>query len=291
MKFLKIALVSLPQYVLPQHFLSRMMHWLTRCEIQWWKNFAIRNVISIYGVNLNEAKQEDFSAYPSFNHFFIRELKPSARPIEQSDHVVISPADGAISQIGEINGTRILQAKGRQFNLDQLLGASPYGTAFQGGSFATIYLSPRDYHRLHMPCRGTLIEMRYIPGRLFSVNQATTAFVPNLFARNERVVAIFETSLGKLALVLVGAIFVSSIETAWHGEVTPPKDGSLQTWDYMDNPMLLEQGQEMGRFNMGSTIIVLFEAGRVKWSRELNSGSPVKMGQRIGLTTIEAMRK
>ncbi|MCI0668329.1 MAG: archaetidylserine decarboxylase, partial [Methylococcaceae bacterium] len=188
-----------------------------------------------------------------------------------------------ISQIGELDGSRILQAKNRAFNLVELFGGDlDLAADFEGGSFATVYLSPRDYHRLHMPCSGSLKEMRHIPGRLFSVNSATADFVPNLFAKNERVIATFATPLGKMALVLVGAIFVSSIETVWHGVVTPPSSDRIRSWNYEDHPLGLTQGQEMGRFNMGSTIIVLFESGRIAWSPQLEAESPVKMGQSIG---------
>lgn len=259
------------------------MHHLTRCEIKWWKNLAIKSVVSLYGVDLGEARQENYSAYQSFNHFFTRELKESVRPIHRDDQVVVSPADGAISRIGTIDGNRIVQAKNRLFNLVDLLGGDPELAAlFEGGNFVTIYLSPRDYHRLHMPCSGTLTEMRHIPGRLFSVNSATTDFVPDLFSKNERVIATFVTPLGKMALVLVGAIFVSSIETVWHGVVTPPTSTAIRTWNYEDSPFALTQGQEMGRFNMGSTIIVLFESGRMAWSPQLEAETPVKMGQPIG---------
>ncbi len=259
------------------------MHHLTRCEMPWWKNLAIKSVVSLYGVDLSEARQENYSAYRSFNHFFTRELKESVRPILRDDQVAVSPADGVISQIGELDGSRILQAKNRAFNLVELFGGDlDLAADFEGGSFATVYLSPRDYHRLHMPCSGSLKEMRHIPGRLFSVNSATADFVPNLFAKNERVIATFATPLGKMALVLVGAIFVSSIETVWHGVVTPPSSDRIRSWNYEDHPLGLTQGQEMGRFNMGSTIIVLFESGRIAWSPQLEAESPVKMGQSIG---------
>ncbi len=280
---IKNACFSLPQYLLPQHALSRIMHHLTRSEIKWWKNFAIRSVVSLYRVNLGESGSADYAAYPSFNHFFTRELKESVRPVSQDDNVVVSPADGAVSQIGTIDRYDIIQAKGRRFGLSELLGGEQeLAGVFAGGSFATIYLSPRDYHRAHMPCRGILAGMRHIPGRLFSVNNATAAVVPNLFAKNERVVAIFETPLGKMALVLIGAIFVSSIETVWHGVVTPPRSRSMRTWNYGNNPVILQQGQEMGRFNMGSTVIALFERDRISWSSRLQAESILKMGQPIG---------
>lgn len=259
------------------------MHRLTRSEIRWWKNVAIKSVVSLYDVDLAEAREENYSAYPSFNHFFTRELKESARPIHRDEKVVVSPADGVISEIGTIEGGRILQAKDRRYNLTELLGGDRvFAAPFECGNFVTIYLSPRDYHRLHMPCSGTLLEMRHVPGRLFSVNRATTAFVPDLFAKNERIIATFRTPLGKMALVLVGAIFVSSIETVWHGVVTPPSAASVRIWNYGAEPVRLAQGQEMGRFNMGSTVIVLFESGKIAWSPDFEAETPVKMGESIG---------
>jgi phosphatidylserine decarboxylase len=282
-KQLKNICFSLLQYVLPQHALSRLMHHMTRCEIIWWKNIQIRGVISHYEVNIEEAKHPDYSSYRSFNHFFTRELKESARPIERNINLVLSPADGAVSQAGTIDGTNMIQAKNHSYSLSELLGGDEtLAASFVDGNFTTIYLSPRDYHRLHMPVQGRLIEMKHIPGRLFSVNTATTEVVPKLFARNERVVAVFETALGKMALVLVGAIFVSSIETVWHGVVTPPTSPSIRSWAYDNNPISLDQGDEMGRFNMGSTIIALFEPHRMAWSDQLSAGSPITMGSAIG---------
>lgn len=249
---------------------------------------AINGVISHYRVNISEAKHEDPSYYKSFNHFFTRELKESIRPVTVDDKTVVSPADGAISQIGSIQGTRIIQAKNRDFSVTELLGGDRHFAApFEGGNFATIYLSPRDYHRMHMPCQGRLIQMRHVPGRLFSVNNATAAFVPNLFARNERVIALFETPLGKMALVLVGAIFVSSIETVWHGVVTPPTAPTVRNWTYDDNQVNLAQGEEMGRFNMGSTIIVLFQPGAMSWSKQFDATSPVNIGMPLGFAGSE----
>lgn len=245
----------------------------------------IRGVIKIYGVDLSDSLEPDPESYPSFNHFFTRALNPSARPIAQDAGAVVSPADGAVSQLGTIDDTAIFQAKGKTFSLLDLLGnRSDWAQSFIGGSFATIYLSPKDYHRLHMPLGGKLMEMVHIPGRLFSVNPVTTENIPNLFARNERVIALFDTRVGAMALVLVGAIFVSSIETVWHGVVTPPSASRIQNWEYQDQDLSFDQGTEMGRFNMGSTIIVLFPKDRITWSEELKDGSAIRMGQLLAHT-------
>lgn len=276
------TLFSLIQYPLPHHALSRVMHHLTRCENRAWKNAFIKNIVRIYGVDLSEALEPNPEAYPSFNAFFTRTLRPDARPLCADAGALLCPADGAVSQIGDIAADRILQAKGKHFSATELLGGdAERAKPFENGKFATIYLSPRDYHRLHMPLTGTLREMVHVPGRLFSVNNATADNVPNLFARNERVAAIFDTEAGPMALVLVGAIFVASIETVWHGVVTPPAGQSVQTWDYRQSPMTLNRGEEMGRFNMGSTIIVLFGENAVEWEA-LGPGAKVRMGENLG---------
>lgn len=279
----KEALTTLPQYLLPHHALSRLMSHFTHCENTIWKNLFIKQIIRHYGVNMTEALHEDIDAYKSFNDFFTRELKPSVRPLTSEAHAVACPADGAVSQAGIITDDRIFQAKGKSFTTTELLGGDTVKSEpFKNGSFTTIYLSPKDYHRLHMPLSGTLKEMIHIPGRLFSVNTATTHSVPGLFARNERVVAIFDTEAGPMALVLVGAIFVSSVETVWHGVVTPPTVNHIQTWGYNDAAIQLEIGSEMGRFNMGSTIIVLFGKDKVTWDQGLKADASVQLGQLIG---------
>lgn len=278
----KEALTTLPQYILPHHFLSSIMSKFTHSEIKGWKNLMIRQIINIYGVNMSEAKEQNIENFASFNHFFTRELKEGARPIVKSSIAVACPADGAVSQAGLIQQGSIFQAKGKSFTAVDLLGGDQErAQPFANGHFTTIYLSPKDYHRMHMPVAGELKEMIHVPGRLFSVNGATTHSVSGLFARNERVVCIFETKYGPMALVLVGAIFVSSIETTWHGVVTPPSIKSVRKWEYKDNEVLIEKGIEMGRFNMGSTIIVLFGKDRVKWDKEFVSGKTVKLGEPI----------
>ncbi len=277
------AVKVLPQYLLPQHTLSKLMSYLTHSENKTLKNWMITKVIKLYGVNMAESKVQNLNAFKSFNEFFTRELKPRARPLTSELKAVACPADGAVSQAGQIDGRNVFQAKGKSFSLFDLLGGNTErAELFAGGTFTTIYLSPKDYHRLHMPLTGTLREMVHVPGRLFSVNTATTRSVPGLFARNERVVAIFDTEVGPMALVLVGAIFVSSIETVWHGVVTPPTFNSVQNWQYKHKSIVLQKGEEMGRFNMGSTIIVLFGKNKVQWLEDFKADKLVKLGEMIG---------
>ena len=244
------------QYVLPHHTLSRLIGRLAECESTWFKNRLITWFIKRYNVNMSEARLEDPSAYRHFNDFFTRELKAGARPLDTSEKSVLSPADGAISQLGAIEHGRIFQAKDHSFSLLELLGGNTERAApFMGGSFSTVYLSPKDYHRVHMPLTGILREMVYIPGRLFSVNQTTAEHVPELFARNERVACIFDTEQGPMAVVLVGAMIVASIETVWAGLITPPMR-ELRSYDYSQTarqPITLEKGAELGRFKLGST--------------------------------------
>jgi phosphatidylserine decarboxylase len=276
-------LFALPQHLLPHHPLSRLAHYLTRCQHPAVKDFLIRKFIDLYQVDMSEVENPDPDSYPHFNAFFTRALKANARPIPHQENAVLCPADGAISQIGYIDGESIIQAKGMSFSVNSLMGGDANrAEPFHFGSFATIYLSPRDYHRLHMPVSGRLKQMIHVPGRLFSVNANTTRVVPELFARNERVIAIFETDLGPMALILVGAIFVASIETVWHGVVTPPTRPDITLWDYSNESIFLERGSEMGRFNMGSTIIVSFGKNSVNWTDGLHAAMPVRMGELLG---------
>lgn len=276
-------LLSWLQYVLPQHGLSRLMSLCTHCENPLFKNLFIKQIIRHYGVNMDEAREQDINAYKSFNHFFTRELKADARPLTKVDQAIASPADGQVSQAGNITDGEIFQAKGKSFTVTELLGGSTeLAQEFNDGVFTTIYLSPKDYHRLHMPLTGTLKEMLHIPGRLFSVNAATTQTVPRLFARNERVCCLFDTEAGSMALILVGAIFVSSIETVWHGVVTPPGNETVQSWLYAENRLTLKAGEEMGRFNMGSTIIVLFANNKARWETDFKADKLIKQGEIIG---------
>ena len=277
------ALKALPQYILPQHGLSKLMSYLTHSENKVLKAFLIGQIIKRYGVNMKEALYENPEVFTSFNHFFTREIKPEVRPLTTEYNAIACPADGAVSQVGRIAGTQVFQAKGKSFSVVDLLGGDiERAMPFIDGDFATIYLSPKDYHRLHMPLTGKLLQMVHIPGRLFSVNAATTRVVSGLFARNERVAAIFDTEAGPMALVLVGAIFVSSIETVWHGVVTPPTAPSVQSWQYSHKDITLQKGEEMGRFNMGSTIIVLFAKDKMQWEQAFVSDTSVRLGTAIG---------
>ena len=271
------------QFILPQHFLSRMMGVLTQCRIPLVKHVLIENITRIYGINLPEAERTSIQDYVSFNDFFTRALREGARPICPGQKSIASPADGYISQLGPITDGQLVQAKGRDYSVQALLGNEcDLAAQFLGGDFLTIYLSPRDYHRLHMPIRGELRKMIHIPGRLFSVNDATVRGVNQLFARNERVVAIFDTESGPMALILVGAIFVASIETVWQGVITPPQTQSIQSWNYTKGQVTLDKGAEMGRFNMGSTIIVLFGKEQIDWAMGLTPGAPTQVGTEIG---------
>lgn len=280
---LKEALTTLPQYILPHHWLSQVMSKLTHSENKAWKNLFIKLIIKLYKVNMDEVKQQDINHYASFNQFFTRELKEDVRPIATEPNAIACPADGNVSQSGQITDGQIFQAKGKYFSAVDLLGGDQErAKPFRNGSFTTIYLSPKDYHRLHMPLKGTLKEMVHIPGRLFSVNGATANSVHGLFARNERVACIFDTEAGTMALILVGAIFVSSVETVWHGVVTPPTISSVRNWQYPENAPVLGKGEEMGRFNMGSTIIVLFCQNKTEWESDFTAEKNVKLGEQIG---------
>lgn len=271
-------------YILPHHFLSRILFRLTRIESPL-AHYFIRWFIRHFNVTMSEAAREHAEDYPSFNAFFTRTLKETVRAFPQTNDVVACPVDGVISQIGRIEQGRIFQAKGHSYTVLELLGGrEPLADGFDGGKFATLYLSPRDYHRIHMPLSGTLKQMIYIPGRLFSVSPSTTRAVPRLFARNERVVAVFESDAGAFALVLVGAMNVAAIETVWHGLVTPPHRRKISEYLYADKPLNLRIGQEMGRFNMGSTVILL-TSGNVQWLPELATELPVKLGQPLGSIT------
>ncbi|MCG7907597.1 MAG: archaetidylserine decarboxylase [Candidatus Thiodiazotropha taylori] len=283
-KLLEGVFVAL-QYLLPHHFLSALMHKLTRIELKPVKDMIIRSIIDWYNVNMQEAMESDPTRYRSFNDFFTRALRPDARPVTQQPHEIASPADGTLSQAGDIESGYLFQAKGHDYALFELLGGDQEMTnLFDEGHFATIYLSPRDYHRLHMPLAGKLRKMVHVPGRLFSVNETTCRKVPRLFARNERVISLFDTEAGPMAMILVGAIFVSSIETVWAGTVTPANQ-RVSSWDYnqqqQPDSVNLEKGEEMGRFNMGSTVILLFGKDAVEWSETFTPGSPVKMGSAI----------
>ncbi len=275
-------ILTLPQYLIPQHALSVLMHKLTRSELTWFKNAFIRFIVKKYKVNIEEAITSDIGAYSSFNAFFTRQLRENVRPVAQGD-VVVSPVDGVISQLGQIKEGQIVQAKGRQYTVLELLaGDQPLAQYFENSQFATIYLSPRDYHRIHMPLTGKLKSMTYIPGKLFSVSPRTARAVPRLFARNERVVTVFETDRGPMVLVLVGAIFVGSMETVWQGQITPDYGKKIEHWDYQNEKAItIQKGDEMGRFNMGSTVVLLMPQQSELWLNKLQAASPVQIGQAI----------
>lgn len=282
----KLFLAS--QYLAPHHAVSRMYGLASQCQVPAVKDWMIRTFIRRYQVDMSEARQPDPTAYEHFNAFFTRALKEGARPLQADTNAILCPTDGAISQLGAIDHDRIFQAKGHHFNVVDLLGGSATRAApFIGGEFATVYLSPKDYHRVHMPATGVLREMVHIPGRLFSVNPLTARNVPSLFARNERVACLFDTDRGPMAVVLVGAMIVGSIETVWAGTVVPRRD-QVSTWEYgsasgSPTPALrLARGAEMGRFKLGSTVVVLFGPGRTTWHHPLTDTSPVRMGETLG---------
>jgi phosphatidylserine decarboxylase len=283
-------LKSWPLAVLPHHLLSRLVRSATRWQVRWWKNLLIDWFIRHFNVDMSEAAEQSPAHYPDFNSFFTRSLRPGARPQPGQPRAITSPVDGRISQIGRISDGRLIQAKGRDFSLVDLLGGDTRrSNAFQEGGFATLYLSPRDYHRVHMPCDARLVETVYIPGRLFSVAPHTTRAIPGLFTRNERLVVLFETSARPIAMVLIGAIFVACMETVWEGIVRPAGTDILvrrysredsQQWQF-------RRGDEMGRFNMGSTVILLHGPGQVEWSPELSADQSVCVGQILGRFTSD----
>ncbi|MCG6658679.1 phosphatidylserine decarboxylase [Halomonas campisalis] len=274
-------LFALIQYPLPHHLLSRLVGRLAETRIGWLKNLLIKAFIRRFKVDMRQAAEPEPTAYASFNDFFTRPLTPEARPLGDG---LLCPADGTLSQFGAVTAGQLIQAKGHRFAMADLLGGD--GEAAQrylGGSFATVYLSPKDYHRVHMPLAGTLTEMVYVPGRLFSVNAATTRHVPNLFARNERLVCHFDTEHGPMVLVLVGAMIVAAIETVWAGQITPLPRGGVQRLRF-DTPVRLEKGAEMGRFKLGSTVVMGF-AEPVAFAEGLEPDAKVQMGQSLGELT------
>ncbi len=271
------------QYVIPQHFLSLLMFSLTHWRWRLWKNTLINFVIKKYQVDMTIAEYAKADEYVHFNAFFTRRLKPDARPVNTETGSIISPVDALISAAGRIDGETIYQAKARQYSLNALLASEqsllPHYT---DGDFATLYLSPSDYHRIHMPIDGELESMIYVPGCLFSVNALTTKHVDALFARNERVICTFNTAAGKVSLIMIAAIFVGGMTTIWHGQITPGKGDQIQRCYYTDKPPALPKGAEMGRFNMGSTVIMLLERDRINWSQQMQAGNWLAMGSKIG---------
>jgi phosphatidylserine decarboxylase len=276
------------QYLLPQHLLTQLVHQVTRARARWFKNLLIESFVAHYRPEMSDAQQPDPKAYETFNAFFTRALRAGTRPFDPDPVALGCPVDGTVSQLGELDGSWLVQAKGHAYTLEALLEGSPsWSEVFRNGSFATLYLAPYNYHRIHMPLAGTLRAAWYVPGELFSVNATTAAGVPGLFARNERVVCVFADGALTFALVLVGALFVGSIATVWHGDVTPhrPRQRTELALDAGRCPLTLARAAEMGRFNMGSTVILLLPPGRALWSAGVVAGTQVRVGQTIARLT------
>ncbi len=275
------------QSVLPQRSLTAAVHWLMRRETPWLKNALIQGVGNSVGVNFEEARSADPDDYRHFNEFFTRELKPGARPLDPDPSALLCPCDGRVSEWGAMQAGRIYQAKGHDYSLSALLADDPACAALRGGTFWTLYLSPKDYHRVHMPVTGMLERMTYVPGKLYSVAPYTVRRVPGLFALNERVVSIFDTEFGPMAVVLVGAMLVGSMDTVWAGTITPAKERVIARHRYAPGEVTLGRGEEMGRFNMGSTVILALPPGAVTPDHEglPTPGDPVRLGQRLATLT------
>ncbi len=277
-------LAVLPQYLLPKLALTRLAGAFAGWQGGAWTTAAIRRFVARYGVNMDEAAQPDVASYRSFNEFFTRPLQAGARPI--ADAAFVSPVDGAISQCGALVGQlgdQVVQAKGHGYSTTALVGGdAELAAQFAGGTFATLYLSPRDYHRIHMPCAGRLVRMVHVPGALFSVNPTTARGVEGLFARNERVVCVFEGEHGPFVMVLVGATIVGSMATVWHGVINPPRPGVLREWAYEIGTIELAQGEEMGRFLLGSTVVMLFPKGVMQFNADWTPTRPIRMGEAMG---------
>lgn len=281
------------QYLLPKQLLTRFFGCLAEKKLGIVTTWLIKGFAKCYKVNLQEAEKSTAEAYSTFNEFFARHLEASARPIAAGDDIIVMPADGMISQFGRIKEGQLLQAKGHLYTLDALLACHlELVRAFEDGQYVTTYLSPKDYHRIHMPCQGTLRQMIYVPGSLFSVNIATTENIPNLFARNERVICLFDTALGPVAQILVGATIVGSIETRWQGTVTPPREGIMKSWHYGDdNAVSLAKGDDMGCFKLGSTVITLFAANQVAFIDTVSEGVNVRVGQPLAKRIVASDAK
>ena len=271
-------LAVLPQYLLPKQALTTLAGKFASAQLGGLTTSVIRRFVARYNVNMGEAANPDITSYASFNDFFTRALKPGARPLAAAD--LICPVDGAISQFGPIAKDQIFQAKGHTYSTTALVGGDAEAAArFDNGHFATLYLSPRDYHRIHMPCAGELTRMVHVPGDLFSVNPTTARGVPGLFARNERVVCFFESAQGPFVLVLVGATIVGSMATVWHGQINPPRTGTLRQWDYAKGQVSLQQGEEMGRFLLGSTVVMLFPQGPLQFNPQWAPVRAIQLGE------------
>ena len=271
-------LAVLPQYLMPKRALTTLAGTFASAQLGGLTTLAIRRFVARYRVNMAEAANPDIASYASFNDFFTRALAPGMRPLAAAD--LICPVDGTISQFGSVEKDQIFQAKGHHYSTTALVGGdTELAARFEHGHFATLYLSPRDYHRIHMPCAGRLTRMVHVPGDLFSVNPTTARGVPGLFARNERVVCVFESDHGPFVLVLVGATIVGSMATAWHGQVNPPRTGTLRQWDYAPGQVELQQGEEMGRFLLGSTVVMLFPQGPLQFNPDWAAARPIQLGE------------
>ncbi|MEG3755989.1 archaetidylserine decarboxylase [Psychromonas arctica] len=268
------------QYILPKHLFTFIAGKLAEAKMGAFTTFLIKKFIKQFNIDMSEAKHSEAEDFDTFNDFFTRELKSGLRPIIEGDQNLAIPVDGCISQQGEIKQGRIFQAKGHDFSLRELVGGrDDVAAPFDDGLFSTIYLAPKDYHRIHMPITGKLEQLIFIPGDLFSVNPLTAQNVPNLFARNERAVAIFSTAIGPMAMVLVGATIVGSIETVWEGTLKAQKNKELQYWDYQDQDIVIEKGEEMGRFKLGSTIVALFPKDSIEFDEQLEPSSVTRLGK------------
>jgi phosphatidylserine decarboxylase len=269
---------SWQQNLIPQHFLSHLMGKLANAKMGAFTQFAIKKFIAHYGVNMSEAKISDYRQFQTFNDFFTRELKAGVREMSADPNALVSPVDGCISECGKIEKDQLLQAKGAYFNLRDLLGGDEsVATHFENGDFMTIYLSPKDYHRFHMPVAGELKKMIYVPGKLFSVNPASVKNIPALFAKNERVICIFETDIGKVALIAVGAMIVGSMAMKWHGIVGPQSAREIKTWEYDSQKITFNRGDEVGHFRLGSTVILLTEKNKLQWSELMRAEKIIQL--------------
>jgi phosphatidylserine decarboxylase len=274
-------LAVLPQYLLPKGALTNFAGRIAGAKGGAMTTRLIRWFVGRYNVNMDEALDPDITHYTSFNDFFTRALRPDARPLAKADYVC--PVDGRISQFGKIDKDQIFQAKGHNFSTTALVGGdTALAAQFEHGSFANLYLSPRDYHRIHMPCDGRLTRMIYVPGELFSVNPTTARGIPGLFARNERVVCVFDTANGPFVMTLVGATIVGSMATVWHGVVNPPRTGEIRDWSYANDNVVLKQGEELGRFLLGSTVVMLFPKDTVQFNANWQPAGPVQLGEVMG---------
>jgi len=277
-----MSLNLLLQYLLPQHILSRLVANIANCRTPLIKNFIIRQYCKFYRIDMADMLEPNPINYPTFNEFFIRALKPGTRPITNDQKTIISPVDGKIGQIGQINANLLISAKGKNFTLEQLFADNEDAALFHNANFAVLYLAPSNYHRIHMPVSGKLRSMRYVPGKLFSVNPKTVERIPGVFARNERIIVTFDTVFGTMAMVLVGAMIVGSIETSWAGVVMPNKQKSVMNWNYTKQEIVFEHGLEIANFKLGSTVILLFPEKAMQWNQTVQKDNPIKMGQNLG---------